>query len=248
MSQPAYPVACYPVAPPPRGEDLPYDDGVPMESERHIYQLILLVQSLKLAWKDRDDFYVGGNMFIYFSELQSKKNDFRGPDVFVVLDTVNKERKSWVVWEENGRTPDVVIELTSPSTEHVDRGEKKHIYATVLRVAEYFLYDPFEERLEGYALDPVSREYRPMATDERGWLRSAQLGLRLGVLPGSYSGREGAWLRWSDDGDQPLPTGEERANVAEGRLREGARNMVASGMSREQVAALLGIDRKLLGE
>jgi len=88
MMQPAYPVACYPVAPPPRGEDLPYSDGVPMESERHISQMVSLILSLRLAWKDRTDFYVGGNMSVYFSEPQSRKNDFRGPDVFVVLDTV----------------------------------------------------------------------------------------------------------------------------------------------------------------
>ncbi|WP_437604602.1 hypothetical protein WMF20_25545 [Sorangium sp. So ce834] len=35
--------------------------------------------------KDREDVYVSGNVAIYFSELQAKKNDFRGPDVFVVL-------------------------------------------------------------------------------------------------------------------------------------------------------------------
>src|SRR5262245_34654149 len=102
---------------PPGEDDLPYDDGEPMDSERHLEQLSLLVEQLKLLWKDRDDVYVGGNMAIYFSELQAKKNDFRGPDVFVVLDTVKRERKSWVVWQEGGRTPDVVIELLSASTE-----------------------------------------------------------------------------------------------------------------------------------
>ena len=60
--------------------------------------------------------FVGANMFLYFSQTQAKKNDFRGPDVFVVMDTTRRERKSWVVWEEDGRVPDVVIEL------HVDGG------------------------------------------------------------------------------------------------------------------------------
>ena len=122
------PWPCYPVKPPPRGEDLPYDDGVPMESELHVMQMTLLKESLELGWADRQDFYVGCNMFVYYSELQSKQNDFRGPDVFVVTNTARKLRKSWVVWEEDGRTPDLVIELTSPSTEAVDRGKKKDIY------------------------------------------------------------------------------------------------------------------------
>jgi len=209
MSQP-WP--CYPVKPPPRGEDLPYDDGVPMESEMHVLQMGLLTESLRIGWADRNDFYVGGNMFVYFSELQSKKNDFRGPDVFVVLDTVRKVRRSWVVWEEGGRTPDVVIEITSPSTEAVDRGEKKRIYARVLRTPEYFLYDPFEKRLEGYRLDADRGEYEPMAPDERGWFRSKMLGLWLGVQRGTYQQVDELWLRWIDDDGRALPTGTERGD------------------------------------
>jgi Uma2 family endonuclease len=83
--------------PPPRGEDLPHGDGEPMETQRHVEQMLLLIRTLKDAWRDRSDVFVGGNMFIYFSELQAKRNDFRGPDVFVVMDTVRRERKSWVV-------------------------------------------------------------------------------------------------------------------------------------------------------
>lgn len=36
--------------PPPRGEDLPYDDGMPMETSRHRAQLDLLVDSLDDEW------------------------------------------------------------------------------------------------------------------------------------------------------------------------------------------------------
>jgi hypothetical protein len=72
-------------------------------------------------------------MFVYFSQLQVKRNDFRGPDVFVALDVERKERKSWVAWEEGGRLPDVVIELTSDSTRHVDHVDKKRTYAIVRR-------------------------------------------------------------------------------------------------------------------
>jgi Uma2 family endonuclease len=54
--------------PPPRGEDLPYDDGESLESERHVRQITLLIESLDLAWAARRDFYVNGNMFVYCSE------------------------------------------------------------------------------------------------------------------------------------------------------------------------------------
>jgi Uma2 family endonuclease len=181
------------------------------------------VASLTRAWDDRDDFYVGGNMFVYFSELQAKKNDFRGPDVFVVLDTVRRLRKSWVVWGEGGRTPDVVIELLSPSTEHVDRGEKMRIYARVLHVSRYYLYDPLTAVLEGYALDPATREYVRMTPEANGDLPCDTLGLRVGVRQGRYQGVETAWLRWLDAEGRPLPTDEEAALAAEQRVAEEAR-------------------------
>jgi hypothetical protein len=88
----------------PGADELQTSDGEPMESERHRRQMLLLIESLEHAFGDRDDFYVGGDMFLYFSEAQTRKNDFRGPDVFVVLDTERRERKAWVVWEEDGKT------------------------------------------------------------------------------------------------------------------------------------------------
>lgn len=208
-----------PTAPP--GEDeLPFDDGEPMETERHRKQMNLLTGSLELAWDDRDDFYVGGNMCIYFSELQTKKNDFRGPDVFVVLDTKRREHKSWVVWQENGRTPDVVIELLSEKTEHIDRGEKKRIYAKLLHVSHYYLFDPFDpSSLEGYSLDPDTGEYTRMQPLSNGDLPCPRLGLKVGVRHGLYDGIEAEWMRWIDERGHVLPTGEEEARSAQAQVK-----------------------------
>lgn len=220
MSDPVegrHPLDNYP-APPPRGVDLPYSDGEPMESRRHFQQMVLLIETLNRAWRDRDDFFVGGDMFVYFSETQAKNNDFRGPDVFVVLDSHrDDDRRSWVVWEENGRTPDVVIELLSPSTEAVDRGRKMDIYARVLKVAAYYLYDPLTHVLEGYALDETSRRYRPLAEAADGTLPCEPLGLRLGIVEGvHFLGDHRPWLRWLD-ASGPLPTDAEVIEDAEKR-------------------------------
>ncbi|WP_438037139.1 Uma2 family endonuclease [Sorangium sp. So ce204] len=205
--------------PPPGEDELPYDDGEPMESERHRKQMDLLIEALDLLWKERDDVYVGGNMAIYFSELQAKKNDFRGPDVFVVLDTVRRERKSWVVWQEDGRTPDVVIELLSESTEKVDRTDKMRIYAKLLRVPEYYLFDPFTGVLEAYALDLATMAYAPVAPGAGGDVASPRLHLGLGVRRGTYHGLEADWLRWLDPEGRVVPTGEEQARAAEEQAR-----------------------------
>jgi len=207
---------------PPRGEDLPFDDGEPMESDRHREQMNLLIDSLRDAWRDRWDFYVAGNMGVYFSETQARNNDFRAPDVFVVLDTERRERKHWVVWEEDGRAPDVVIELVSESTEHVDRGRKKSVYAQMLRVPVYVIYDPFSERLDVYQLDLVRRTYVPIEPDARGYVPCEPLGLLLGIVPGEWHGITAPWLRWIDAEGHPLDASDERAAKEEERAAKEA--------------------------
>lgn len=203
---------------PPPGQDvLPNDDGEPMETSRHRFLMNLLIDSLADAWADRDDFFVGGNMFVYFSELQLKRNDFRGPDVFVVLDVERKERKCWVAWEEGGRLPDVVIELTSESTRRVDHVDKMRTYAKVWRLPAYFIFDPHTAELEGFHLDVDRREYVPIAPDERGDLAVPSLGLRLGVRPGKIFEYEADLLRWIDERGEPLPAPKERADQEQAR-------------------------------
>ena len=71
-------------------------------------------------------FFIGANLTIYFSKDQLKSKDFRGPDFFfLVKQTEKRPRRSWVVWEEDGKYLSVIIELLSASTAQVDRTLKK---------------------------------------------------------------------------------------------------------------------------
>jgi Uma2 family endonuclease len=195
----------------PGQDELPSDDGESMETEFHDAQAALLKDSLIEAWQARRDFFVAGNMFVYFSEHQIRGNDFRGPDVFVVLDVERKARKSWVAWEEGGRLPDVVVELTSPSTVHVDRGDKMQIYAQIWRTPAYFIFDPESEKLEGFALDTARRVYVLLVADPSGDFPVGPLGLRIGLRPTRYREHERRFVRWIDDEGKALPTAQERA-------------------------------------
>jgi Uma2 family endonuclease len=197
---------------PPTEEELPSDDGIPMETQRHKLQMDLLVDPLS-DWLSQENAFVGGNMFVYFSPQQVKTHDYRGPDVFVVLDVPRRERKSWVVWEE-GKAPDVVIELLSASTAEFDRQEKKTIYQNRLRVPEYFWFDPFNpENLAGFSLrDGV---YEPIQLEDGGQLISRQLHLVLVRWAGTFKGVETIWLRWATLEGELLPTGDERAEQAQ---------------------------------
>lgn len=181
---------------PPRGEDLPCDDGQPLETARHRLAMNLLIDSISHYWRDRNDVYVGGNMFIYYSSQQARNQDFRGPDFYAVFDVDGTvSRKSWVVWEENGRYPDVIIELMSPSTARVDRNEKKQIYQRIFRTADYFVFDPYDENsLQGWHL--VGNEYIPIEKQNNGWMWSESLGLWLGTWWGKILQEETHWLRF----------------------------------------------------
>ncbi|HEU5076875.1 MAG TPA: Uma2 family endonuclease [Polyangiaceae bacterium] len=189
----------------PGQDELPSDDGEPMETSFHHAQGHVLIESLATAWNDRRDFYVAGNMFVYFSERQVKRNDFRGPDVFVVLGTERTPRKSWVAWEEGGKLPDVVIEVTSETTEKIDREDKMQIYATVWRTPAYFIFDPETDKLDGYRLDVDRLAYAPIPRDARGDFDVAPMQLKLGLRQAQYRDWDRLFVRWIDANGKPLP-------------------------------------------
>ena len=156
-----------------------YSDEPPLESDLHREQIDLLIRLIKWWWRDRQDFYATGNLTIYFSPNQKKSEEFRGPDFFVVLDTEKKDRKSWVVWQEDGKYPNVIIELLSNSTASVDKGLKKQIYQNTFRTPDYFWFDPNNLELQGFHI--VDGQYQELVPTESGWLWSQQLELYLAV-------------------------------------------------------------------
>ncbi|MDY7020249.1 MAG: Uma2 family endonuclease [Cyanobacteriota bacterium] len=151
----------------------------PLESYLHLQQLLLLLKCLDWLWKDREDYFSAGNLSIYYSQTQDKSEDFRGPDFFVVLNTERQPRKSWVVWEEGGKYPHVIIELLSSSTAKIDRTDKKEIYQDIFRTPDYFWFSPDTLEFQGFHL--VDGEYQEIYPNEQGWRWSQQLQLFLGV-------------------------------------------------------------------
>ena len=180
-----------------------YSDEPPVETELHLEQIILLIKCLKWLWKDRTDFYAAGNLSIYYSPHQKKTENFRGPDFFVVLGTELKTRKSWVVWEENGKYPHVIVEILSPTTAKTDREPKKQLYQDTFRTPEYFWFDPYTLEFAGFHL--VDAKYQPIKANEQGYLWSEQLGLFLGINNGL--------LRYFTPESSLVPTPEETAEA-----------------------------------
>jgi Uma2 family endonuclease len=181
-----------------------------MESSLHYAQLALLVACLEWWWRDRTDFFIGANLTIYFSRQQLRNQDFRGPDFFLVKQTEQRPRNSWVVWEEDGRYPDLIIELLSNSTAANDRTLKKNLYQNRFRTPEYFWFSPETYEFEGFRL--VGHQYEAIDPNPQGWLWSEELGLYLGV--------EANQLRYFTIDGEKVPTPAEAATQAELRLEQ----------------------------
>ena len=180
-----------------------------METQRHKLQMDLLIDGLTIWLDQRSDGYVNGNMFVYYSMEQVRNRDFKGPDFFAVLGVPKGERKSWVSWEE-GKAPDVVIELLSDSTAEYDRTQKKQIYQDQMRVSEYYWFDPFRpEDLAGFVMQ--HGVYQPIAPISQNRLISPALDLALVRWEGIYKKIPAVWLRWASLSGEVLPIAEEIA-------------------------------------
>ncbi|PZO56484.1 MAG: hypothetical protein DCF15_08530 [Phormidesmis priestleyi] len=182
-----------------------YSDEPPLETTLHLRQMMLLLNCLDWLWKDREDYFAGGNLTIYYSPRQRKDEDFRGPDFFVVLNTQPHPRRSWMVWEEEGKYPNVIVELLSDSTAEVDRTLKKTLYAETFRTPEYFWFDPDSQEFQGFAL--VRGHYQPIEPSANGQMWSEQLQLHLGLYNQT--------LRFFDAEGALVATSAEDALVAE---------------------------------
>jgi len=157
-----------------------WSDEPPLESDLHLQQIIILLSCLELLWQEKNDYYASGNLTIYYNEEQLKKRDFCGPDFFVVLDTEKRPRKSWVVWGEQGKYPNVIVEILSDSTANIDRNKKKILYQNTFRTPNYFWFDPNTLELQGFTI--LEGQYQAISANEQGYLWSEELGLYLGIF------------------------------------------------------------------
>lgn len=230
--------------------DLIFDDGEPLESARHRIAMNVLIASAIAALVDRPDSFVGGNTFVYYSRNQAMNRDFRGPDFFVALDVDGtRERQGWVTWEEDGRYPDVIVELLSPSTAQVDRTTKKDLYERVFRTADYYVFDPFNPvAFEGW--HSTNQRYQALQPNAQGWLWCETLGLWLGTWTGSVQREPPTgtceWLRFYDaqgnlillpdeQAQQQLEQERSRAEQAEAQLEQVREQLQARGIDPDEV-------------
>ena len=186
--------------------EYPSSDGKPMgETPIHRNVMIDSILMLNAFFKNAPDVYVSGNMMMYY--VEGNTNKCVSPDVFATRGIPKlPERDVYMLWVE-GKGPDAVIEVTSKKTARIDQRGKLILYRDVLKVQEYFLFDPRDKTLAGAALAGyrlIDGQYVPIPETE-GRLASEVLGLHLEVSGGElrlYDPRRGVYLPTPRENDE----------------------------------------------
>jgi Uma2 family endonuclease len=201
------------------------EDGRPVDNlyVEKLYRL--LTDRLYTSWRP-------GRPFMAMSDVgwfHHHEEQPMAPDVMVSLDVTprdptTREGRSYFQWVHR-KPPDVVIEVLSDERGD-EAGEKMRKYQQ-WDLRYYVIHDPLgvisEEVLRAFEL----RGGRFAPIDPR-WIEN--LGLGLTMWEGNYQGVTHTWLRWCDRDGKVLPTGEERAALAEEtaeRLRAQLRKLGA---------------------
>jgi Uma2 family endonuclease len=160
--------------------------------------------------------------------------------------------------DENGSR-----QSSAPATPPPPR--KFEVYEQCLRIPHYLVYSRTTQQLRYFQLRGRQYEEQPLSADNpRAWLADLQIG--LGIWEGTFEGIPGRWLRWYNREGQWLLTDTEQERQAkeqeqqakeqeqqakeqerqakeqaQAQLLQAARNLLANGMSLEQVTEMLGL-------
>ena len=98
---------------------------------------------------------IGSEIPIYYGERDTVTRRFPHvrPDILIALDVDTGAIRRRVGYDpiQNGKPPDAVVEIASPSTYRVDSGHKRDVYQ-MLGVPEYWRFDPTGGNMFGQAV------------------------------------------------------------------------------------------------
>ncbi|NER95406.1 MAG: Uma2 family endonuclease [Symploca sp. SIO1B1] len=202
----------------PTAEDLPETDHQPVDSELQIWVSTLLAILLNWLWKERNDWFWGVNLGIYYDPEKSAVV----PDGFLSLGVElmpsERGRLSYVLWRENNVVPLLVLEYVSKT--YGQEYDQKMVDYAQMGVLYYVVYNPIychrrqHQPLEVYRL--VKGKY-VLQTQEPVWIE--EMGLGIGRGRGTYKGWTREWLYWYDREGNRLLAPEEEIDSIEQQLQ-----------------------------
>jgi len=217
----------------------PDSDGEPLaETQVNSIQMIDLQWALlELARRQGlAPVAVGGNQLMYWNPHNGREHV--SPDVYMVLDYAPPLPAKWQTWIE-GKFPEIVFEISSPSTWRIDVGEGGEDKPALYKrrgVREYYIFDPqamVQPALRGYGwVDGQWQRYELLAS---GGPWSPLLRTELRVLPmGENEWRPaGPWLRVLDPATgEPIPVPDEQVHLEQQARLEAEDRADAQGQAR----------------
>lgn len=229
----------------------PDSDGQPMaENTQQFRWIVVIKENLELLFADNEEVFVAGDLLWYPIEGDNKTR--RAPDAMVVFGRPKGDRGSYKQWEEDNITPQVVFEVLSPGNRLTEMMQKLEFYER-FGVEEYYLYDPERVDLTGWIR---SGENLKVIESMQGWV-SPRLKIRFDLNPDTlviyrpdgerfYTFVELGQLRQEAENRAQVAEGraqvaEDRAQAAEGTIQQAIPQLLAMGLSPEQVAQTLNI-------
>jgi Uma2 family endonuclease len=157
------------------------------------------------------------------------------PDGFLSLgvESVKSEnlRSSYVLWEEQGILPQLVLEVVSKTYRREYSG-KKDFYEQ-LGILYYVVYNPLRRRkpsLEVYKL--INGKYLAVVGNPV-WL--PELGLGIGKERQTYQGREREWMFWYDQAGNRVLLPEELLDQEKARSQQLADRLRELGVDPDAI-------------
>jgi Uma2 family endonuclease len=238
----------------PTAEDLPDSDETPVDNELQNDIPNLLLNLLKWIWGDRQDWFWGVDMCVYYepNTEEPAKSKSIVPDGFLALgvERLKNEggRLSYLLWEEKV-LPILVLEVVS----HKYNGEydSKLLEYQDLGILYYVIYNPLSGRrglykkhqsLEVYKLVDSKYELVPSVALLPGngkvfWMPEIELG--IGCEQGNQGGWQREWVYWYDRSGVRYPTAEERADQMRAAKEEAEAIALQERQQKEKLAAYL---------
>ncbi len=153
----------------------PDSDGQPMADNTLQFSWIVVIkENLELQFAEVEDVFIAGDLLWYPVE----GNPFlrQAPDAMVVFGRPKGYRGSYQQWSEDNIAPQVVFEILSPGNRFTQMLNKFKFYEHY-GVEEYYLYDPYQNDLQGWLRSQEQSELEAIET-LNGWV-SPRLQIRF---------------------------------------------------------------------
>jgi Uma2 family endonuclease len=246
--------------------DYPDQDGNPMADNTRQFRLIVMIkENLEILYASLLDVFVAGDLLWYPIEGDNKTR--LAPDAMVVFGRPKGDRGSYQQWKEGNIAPQITFEILSPSNFAPEMEEKRVFYETH-GVEEYYSYDPDRFRLKGWLRQ--NNQLLPIP-EMNGWV-SPRMGIRFSHVKGDLeiyrpdgrkfltsveleqearqaqlaaiqqAQRAEQQFQRAQAAQQEAQAAQQEAQAAQQQVELIIVNLLRSGMSIEQIAAIAGVN------